>query len=260
MGLRLKVSPLFIVFSFLIIFFDYFSLFCTYITVLLIHEFSHYFMAKSMGYASQSISIMPYGLVMYDKNIYKKKDESLITLAGPLINVLLAVVCVAVWWYLPESYYYTYDFVFANFVLGVYNLIPIYPLDGGRFLLALCNAKHKKKVRNTMKVFAIILSILFVFLYIKSLFTKHNTSYLFMSFFLLSTLFDNNEIVFPLFEKNKKLMEVKTYIVNKDVELSLLIKLIKGDYFYNFIIVDENNKIIKKITQDELINFYSKKQ
>ena len=259
MGLRIKVSPLFIIFSFLIVFFDYFSLYCTYITILLIHEFSHYIVARSKGYLSQSIGLMPYGLVMYDKNVYSKKDEISIYLAGPLVNILLAIIFIALWWYVPQSYYYTYDFVFANMVLGLYNLIPIYPLDGGRVTLAFCSNRGKILARKCMKICAIILSIFFVGLYIHSLFTKHNTSYLFMSFFLLSTLIDKNEYTFSLFNNKRQIREVKTYIVRKEVEFRQLIKLIKGDYYYNFIIVDENNKVIKKLTQDEVLEFYSKK-
>lgn len=259
MGLKIRISPLFIIFSFLIVFFDYFSLYCTYITILLIHEFAHYFMARNKGYVSQSIGIMPYGLVLYDKNYYSKKDEVLIALAGPLTNILLAIIFIALWWYIPQSYYYTYDFVFANMILGVYNLIPIYPLDGGRVLLALCTNNKKKTIRKCMKVFASIFSVVFLLLYVQSLFHKHNTSYLFMAFFLLSTLFDKNEYSFSLFDNKNKIREVKTYVVNKNVEFRQLMKLIKNDYYYHFIIVDDNYKVIKKLSQDEVIEIYSKK-
>lgn len=259
MGLKIKVSPLFILFSFLVVFFGHFSLFFTYITILLIHELTHYLLARKYGYMSQTICIMPYGLVMNDENLYSKKDEIFISLAGPIVNILLALVCVAMWWYIPQSYYFTYDFMFANMILGIYNLIPIYPLDGGRVLLALSSKKHKNFIRKCMKTFSIFFSILFLFIYIYSLFDTPNASYLFMSFFLLSTLFHKEEVVFPKFCNNKFPREVRTFIVSKDTDFYSLLKLIKGDYFYNFIVVDSDGKLVKSISQDELIDKYSRR-
>ena len=259
MGLKIKVSPLFIVFSFLVVFFDYFSLYCTYITILLIHEFAHYFMAKSKGYVSQSICIMPYGLVMHDQNIYNKKDEILISFAGPISNILLALMCIALWWCVPQSYYYTYDFMFANMVLGLYNLIPIYPLDGGRIMLALCPLNKRKNVRKYMKFFAVIFAVLFGVLFVISLFDKINTSYLFISFFLISTIIDKNEYSFSLFKDKNRPLEVKTFVIRKHEKFHNVLKLMKGDYYYQFLILDDNGRIVKKLTQDEMIEFYSKK-
>lgn len=257
MGIKIKLSPLFIVFSFFLIFFGYFSLYFSYITILLIHEFSHYFVAQNMGYLSQCIHILPYGLQMTDQNIYKKSDEIIIALSGPLVNILLATIGVAVWWYFPNMYYYLYDFVFSNFVLGAYNLIPIYPLDGGRIVLALFNEKHKKLVIKIMHFVAICFSILFVLLFVLTYKSAKNLSYIMMSFFLISTLFDKNRLHSNsiIGFSNKSHMEVKTLFVNKSLPLSEMIKLIKGNYYYIFYVVDDDYKIIKKVTQNDLVDY-----
>lgn len=257
MGIKIKFSPLFIIFSFVLIIFGYFSLYFSYITILLIHELSHYFMAQSKGYMSQSIHILPYGLQMTDQNSYRKNDEIIIALSGPVVNIVLATIGVALWWYIPNLYYYLYDFVFSNFVLGTYNLVPIYPLDGGRVLLALCGDRHKKTVLKIMHIIAVVFAIMFLVLFVLTYKTSKNISYVLMSFFLLSTLFDKNKTRSNLtlgFE-NKSHIEIKSVIVNKSLSPSDMVRLIKGNYYYVFYVVDENFKIVKKISQTQLIDY-----
>lgn len=224
---------------------------------MIIHELSHYFMAQSKGYLSQSIHILPYGLQMTDQNIYKKSDEIIIALSGPMVNIILATIGVALWWYIPNLYYYLYDFVFSNFVLGAYNLIPIYPLDGGRVVLALFKEKHKKRVIKIMHLVAICFSIIFIIMFVLTYKNSKNISYLMMSVFLISTLFDKNKIIpnSVLGFDNKSHIEVKTLFVNKQLTLSEIVKLIKGNYYYIFYVVDDDYKIIKKVTQNELVDY-----
>lgn len=257
MGIKIKFSPLFIIFTFFLVFFGYFSLYCSYITFLLVHEFSHYFMAKSRGYMSQSIHIMPYGLKMTDENIYDKNDEILISIIGPIVNIVLALIGVTLWWYKPDLYYYLYDFVFSNFVLGAYNLFPIYPLDGGRVVLALFDNKHKKTVLFIMKIIATIFALLFFVLFLLTYRTTKNLSLLFMCLFLLSAVFDKNNKKYASFLnfKNKTNIEVKTILVNKRLSLAEMFKLIKGNYYYNFVVVDDDFKVIKKVSQQQLIEY-----
>ncbi len=259
MGIKIKFSPLFVVFSFVLIVFGYFSLYISYIVILLIHELSHYFVAQSMGYMSQSIHILPYGLQMTDNNTYRKNDEIIIALSGPIVNILLATIGVALWWYIPNMYYYLYDFVFSNFVLGAYNLVPIYPLDGGRVVLALFNERYKKTVLKIMHIVAVLFSILFLVLFVLTYSSAKNISYVMMSFFLLSTLFDKNKIGknITLGFDNKSHIEVKTLFVNKKLTPNDMIKLMKGNYYYVFYVVDEDFKVVKKISQTQLIDYFT---
>ena len=257
MGIKIKFSPLFIIFTFFLVFFGYFSLYCSYITILLIHEFSHYFMAKSKGYMAQSIHIMPYGLKMSDENVYEKNDEIVIAMIGPIVNIVLALIGVTLWWYSPNLYFYLYDFVFSNFVLGAYNLVPIYPLDGGRVVLALFDKKHKKTVLLVMKIVAIVFALLFFVLFLISFRSSKNISFLMMCLFLLSTVFDRNkkQVNSVVDFKNRSNIEVKTVLVNKRASLSDMIKIMKGNFYYNFIVVDDDYKVIKKVSQNDLIEY-----
>ena len=68
-------------------------------------------------------------------------DSIKIAIAGPLMNFLLAITTIALWWVFPISYNFTVDFMMSNVSLGLINLLPCYPLDGGRIFVAFLEKK-----------------------------------------------------------------------------------------------------------------------
>jgi Zn-dependent protease len=69
-----------------------------------------------------------------------RKDMIWIGLSGPAANILLAISLRVIWSFLPASPTLTIifrTFIFINVILGVFNLIPIPPLDGSRVLMGL---------------------------------------------------------------------------------------------------------------------------
>jgi len=83
--------------------------------------------------------------VNYRKLRKPRRDIALVSIAGPLTNILIGFICVLILYstykitFLPESVASTvqfifYLFAFMNFGLGVFNLIPIPPFDGSKIL------------------------------------------------------------------------------------------------------------------------------
>ena len=125
-------------FSFLLLFLwfmltrNVFSFFI-FVAVVLSHEFGHYYVAKKLGYKLSNFVIAPYGVCLnYKEKYFSHKDEILIAIAGPLVNVILSIICTALWWVFPEFYGFSYDFVMQSLMLGLFNLLTFYPHDGGR--------------------------------------------------------------------------------------------------------------------------------
>ena len=114
------------------------------------HELAHFFIAKKLGYKLNKLYVMPYGICLnYKENIISNNDEIIIALAGPIINLIFCCVCVALWWLFPETYYYLDYFCFCNLVLAVFNLMPCFPLDGGRVFVAIISKYYdREKVYN----------------------------------------------------------------------------------------------------------------
>ncbi len=96
-----------------------------------------------------------------------KKGEALVAIAGPLSNIVLAVVAGLVIRFfagsLPAPAILALEIVvLTNLVLAVFNLVPIPPLDGSRILSALL----PQKARSIMRVFeryGLLFALLFVF-------------------------------------------------------------------------------------------------
>ena len=101
--------------------------------VALQHECAHAFAAAKRGYALNAIVLMPYGAVIEgDLEGLTFKDEISVALWGPLCNLLTAAFFAAVWWFEPTVYAFTDTAYYSSLSIALVNLLPAYPLDGGR--------------------------------------------------------------------------------------------------------------------------------
>jgi Zn-dependent protease/CBS domain-containing protein len=113
----------------------------------LIHEFGHILTARAFGVSTPDVTLLPIGGVARLGIPEEPWEEFLIAIAGPLVNVViaLALVTLAGAQLSPEhlsavdsSKVSIIDRLAAiNLVLAVFNLIPAFPMDGGRVLRAL---------------------------------------------------------------------------------------------------------------------------
>jgi Zn-dependent protease/CBS domain-containing protein len=118
----------------------------------LLHEFGHSLVAQRLGIEIHSITLLPIGGVSNLESIPEKpSDEVKITLAGPLVNVVLAPIFFGLGLLLgaeprmPSDLFtgigsvgqFFFYLGYLNVVLALFNLIPAFPLDGGRVLRGL---------------------------------------------------------------------------------------------------------------------------
>jgi Zn-dependent protease/CBS domain-containing protein len=118
----------------------------------LLHEFGHSLVAQRLGIEIHSITLLPLGGVSNLESLPEKPaDEIKITVAGPLVNVVLAPIFFGVGLLLgavprlPADPFmdigsvgqFIFYLGYLNVVLAVFNLLPAFPLDGGRILRAL---------------------------------------------------------------------------------------------------------------------------
>ena len=110
----------------------------------LLHEFGHSLVAQRLGLEIHSITLLPIGGVSNLESLPEKpSDEVKITIAGPLVNVVLAPVFFGVGLLLgavprmPADLFTGIGSVgqffylgYLNVVLALFNLIPAFPLDG----------------------------------------------------------------------------------------------------------------------------------
>jgi Zn-dependent protease len=124
-----------------------------------LHELGHSLTARAFGIDTREILLMPLGgVAQISKNPEKPYQELLIALAGPLVNVVIAAILLLLIGILPNLSLnalmldgagltrlsndtsptsLVYWLLAANISLVLFNLIPAFPLDGGRVLRAL---------------------------------------------------------------------------------------------------------------------------
>lgn len=111
-----------------------------------LHELGHALTARAFGVPTRDITLYPIGGVARLERMPRAPGaEMLITLAGPLVNVAIAAtLAMALWasggmgWESDESLLavFTSELLWINVVLAVFNMIPAFPMDGGRILRA----------------------------------------------------------------------------------------------------------------------------
>jgi Zn-dependent protease len=121
---------------------EYISLFA----LVLMHEFGHALACRSVGGRAREIVLWPLGGIAYVSPPPRAGAVLWSIAAGPLVNLVLILPTAFLWQYgasqgwaqlLPDPYRYVRMLCIANIVLFVFNMLPIYPLDGGQILHAL---------------------------------------------------------------------------------------------------------------------------
>jgi Zn-dependent protease/CBS domain-containing protein len=111
------------------------------------HEFGHIFMARRFGVTTPTVTLLPIGGVAHLERIPEKPwEEFLIAIAGPAVNVVIAAVLVWVFGAsLEPKNLAAMDatgvglidrLAIVNVFLVLFNMIPAFPMDGGRVLRA----------------------------------------------------------------------------------------------------------------------------
>jgi Zn-dependent protease len=117
----------------------------TLFLIVLLHEFGHALACRSVGGQANQIVLWPFGGVAYVAPPQRPGAVLWSIVAGPLVNVILLPILSVLWWYAYHSGWHSDFDIFnyvesiwtINLVLLIFNILPIYPLDGGKILYAL---------------------------------------------------------------------------------------------------------------------------
>jgi len=268
-NIKFKIHPLFILFVFIFVLRGLFDVLVAYLLVLLIHEYAHFLMANKLGYHLNTFNLMPHGVSLSGKNIlFSYKDEIMIALAGPFINIILSICGFALWWIFPESYVYSSLFVFANLFTGLINFLPVFPMDGGRIMLALLSRKYpRNKALKIITYLGVITSTLLIVGFVISTFFSVNFTFLTLGIFCFFTVtFQDKTSVYERsnFLDNKNLslshgLIVRELAVSENTTLYKIVSQIRQDSITNFRVIDKNLKTLGVIEEkqiDKLIQIY----
>lgn len=116
-----------------------------------LHELGHSLTARRYGVLAPRILLLPIGgMAEFDHLPRRPSAELLITIAGPAVNYLLVLVLLPLVWRELLGTVEIPDFSvadmltqlwWANLIMGTFNLLPVFPMDGGRIFRALLAIK-----------------------------------------------------------------------------------------------------------------------
>ncbi|MDE7329754.1 MAG: hypothetical protein K2N30_01480 [Clostridia bacterium] len=250
--MKIKLHPLFLAVGLLSALFGGLPTFIICTLTALLHECGHIFYAEKLGFECTKISLMPFGAAaVCDIDGITPADEIRLALAGPAVNLLLCVATAGLWWFYPDSYAYTDIVFYASAGMLIINLIPAYPLDGGRIMKCLLskflNAKAVDMVLRSVTVLTVIAIVLaFVFLY-------RNLTLIPIAVLLLFSAFQKTQPAQKInfcAKKKKRGREIRYVILGGDATYRDALRFI--DYNRYLVLQIYGEKFLDEITEDEL--------
>ena len=187
-----------------------------------LHELGHLFMGLILGFKPQSLCINPMGLSIsfkinakdYNKKILKANKfiikKILIAVAGPAVNFIIATI----FRYNNFSLFEIKNelIVYANLLIAIFNLIPIYPLDGGRilkYIIHICKGLEKSNTYmnriSNISVIVLTMASSIGIIYLK------NISILFIIIYLWFLVINENQ----LYNQKLKIYEILNNMKNE---------------------------------------------
>lgn len=261
-NLKFKISAGFWLFIVVAAVFRQGYLAAMYTVAVVLHETAHYIVAKKLLYRCNEIRVGIFGAVLYGEfQDVRGADRIKIALAGPLCNFAMCLLCLALWWLFPDAYYFTDAFLTSNLSMACVNLLPCYPLDGGRVLTGLLENRYHGNALKLTSLFTYVVSLALFTVFLLSLYTGHNLFNvglfalgIFSGVFTKSggecyvrTTLTHNRRRFA-----KKGMEKKTLVFDGDSLLRDVAKRMQGNFLYCLEVVDGDMNVTSRYNVAQL--------
>jgi stage IV sporulation protein FB len=233
--------------------------------IILVHEMGHAAAASFFSWRVKKISLLPFGGVAEVEEHGNRPliEEGVVILAGPFQHIWM--MGLAFLFYelsiLPELWYGL--FIQYNVMILIFNLLPIWPLDGGKLLFLLFSLKHSFPDAHKFTLLVSICSIiLFAFI---TLFTApvNLNVWIVLSFLIYSVYCEwkQRRYVFIRFlleryyGKNRDFSSLKPIKVNEDeLVINILERFQRGSK--HPIIIEKNGKEKGTLDENELLHAY----
>ena len=167
--MSIKIDLKIFLFLFLFLLTSQFEIYIILFVFAILHELGHLVAGLILKFKPEEMRLTPMGLQIsfktQPKEINAKIKRAIIAIAGPITNFAIAVIAIVVAWVSgnAQNIYIYQIIIYSNFLIGMFNLIPIYPMDGGRLLKEVltisCGRKKAYKITYiTSKTILILLT------------------------------------------------------------------------------------------------------
>ncbi len=230
-----------------------------------IHELMHYLTARSLGFSGFDIEILPIGAVLKVKDLDEAtpKEDIIISLSGPLLNLMLAAIFYFLFMLFNRPYL---NLIYrSNLAIGIFNLIPAFPLDGGRVLRDILSIKTIYRKANEISVrISMILGTVFMFIYFVSVVGNRSNFNLGLIsiFIIISSIKEKERVVYLIMGyiiKKKYRFLKRGYIENRSIsifykkDLLSALGMVDKNKYNIFTVLDEDMRDLEVLYEEEII-------
>lgn len=233
--------------------------------IIFIHEMGHAVCAVFFSWRLKKIALLPFGGVAEVDEYGNRpiKEELLVTIFGPLQHLWLFALGVLLHqFHMMSDFVYQY-FMMFNFMVLIFNLLPIWPLDGGKLLFILLSIRYPF---NQAFHFALFIStvVLALFMIISLYFEPMNINVWIVSSFLMFSLYIDwrqRPFIFVRFlleryyGKEREFKKLKPIVVDANEEIMDVFEKFQRGYKHP-IIVERNGKESGSLDENELLHAY----
>ncbi|WP_339196944.1 M50 family metallopeptidase [Aeribacillus sp. FSL k6-2211] len=247
-----------------------FKALCILFSIVFIHEMGHAVCASFFSWRIKSIQLLPFGgaVEMEEHGNRPLKEDLFVVISGPIQHLWMQIAAWIFWEanFINDS---TYEmFIFFNMSIFLFNLLPIWPLDGGKLLFILLSKQKPFSVahKEMLRISAVVFSCLFLFLLffnptllsgwiiaafiVHSIYTEYKQRQFVYIRFLMERYYGNHQAFTVL----------KPIIVDRDdLIYHVLLKFQRG--CKHPIIVEDDGKKLFQLDENELLHsFFSEKK
>ncbi len=241
------------------------------VVALIMHEIAHTLMLKALGYSIDCLELQPFGFIARLSSSYDNSlDELIVAATGPIASMVLGLTAIAI---AASNEGAVYAKLFGNIsvTIGIMNLLPAYPLDGGKLLLCileiLIGARKAKRITIYIGIFiAFVFSALTIYLICIDM--RALPYAVMFALLLLAALREKKSLEITNARKlalkqsrfrRGSIMRIQQVAINENSTVSQAIKLLDGGRYTIFTVLDSNMNIVKTISESELMSLDSQK-